>query len=281
MPDETHIRTPHHAEPTRVIPPIPSVASGPPPPGSPALGPAPTPWRTVALVGVAALLVGATAGWFGRGAVDGDIAPEQAAVDTSTTTIAPTTSVIAAADGASVAIDGPRRTTVGEAVTFTAQASGEPLTFDWDLNGEPRQGEVVTFEWDEAGPKTVRLTVGYANGTSTMETLVDVVEEEGAGDDGTAAADERSTTTRSEPSLLTADFRWSPEEPQPGQSISLIDESDGPIAQRRWNWRSSSIVSSSPQNVSTSFSEDTEVTLTVCLADGATCDSVTKLIEVG
>ncbi|MDY7102816.1 MAG: hypothetical protein S0880_16670 [Actinomycetota bacterium] len=287
MPDETRIQTSPHAQPTRAMPSIPKVASGPPPPGAPGSAPSGPGRGVVAIIALVALIVGAAGGWFVRDALDDDPATpagEDAASTSSTPSSTPTgeTTPTTTGDGGvagTVAIDGPRSTTVGEAVTFTAEADGTPLTFDWELGGEAREGRVVTFAWSEAGPQPIRLTVGYANGTSTMETVIEVVEAEADTDAGND--DDGPATTDAEPSLLTADFRWSPERPQVGQSISLIDTSDGPVAQRRWNWRSSSIVSSSPQSVSTSFSEDTEVTLTVCLADGATCDTVTKLIEVG
>jgi hypothetical protein len=76
-----------------------------------------------------------------------------------------------------------------------------------------------------------------------------------------------------------ADFGWSPENPQRGDSIRLVDRSSGGPVSYTWRWSGSVIHSSRAGNIAFSVQRDTDITLTVCDQAGR-CAESTKTVVV-
>ncbi len=90
-----------------------------------------------------------------------------------------------------------------------------------------------------------------------------------------------TAASSADPNSLVADFRWTPDPPAAGQSITITDASTGNPNRWTWRWNGNTVSSSQPKGFTTSLREDTAITLTVCRGNGSdNCASVTKTITV-
>jgi PKD repeat protein len=101
---------------------------------------------------------------------------------------------------------------VGGVVQFTDQSTGDPTSWSWDFgDGATSSAQHPTHVFQEYGSYTVTLVVTNVSGQ-----------------------DQVSRTLQVPPSGPSADFSWSPEQPQVGDTVTFEDLSSGaPVA---WSW---------------------------------------------
>jgi len=97
---------------------------------------------------------------------------------------------VPASEPVTASLSGPEQATVGQNVTFTANATDEVEGYEWTINGTPVEstdGSTLTHSFDEAGTAEVNVTVmSAAEPSDTASSTVEVVEAETqTTDDGT------------------------------------------------------------------------------------------------
>jgi len=147
---------------------------------------------------------------------------------------------------------------VGDVVQFVDQSSGGPTSWSWAFgDGATSTAQHPTHAYGEPGSYTVTLVVGNDSGTDQVSRTLEVPQPG-----------------------PTADFSWSPQSPQVGQTVSFVDLSSGdPVA---WSWAFGDGATSTERNPVHTFADEARyvVSLTVW-SDTGSDDTTAAVLVVG
>jgi PKD repeat protein len=171
----------------------------------------------------------------------------------------------------------PQNPNPGQTITFDASASHDPdgtiVLYEWDWNNdgvyeESHTTPTATHSWSNAGnyPVTLRVT-----------------------DDDSATDTETKTVNVIVNQPPVADFSWTPQNPNPGQTItfdaSASHDPDGTIVLYEWDWNNDGVYEEShtTPTATHSWSNAGNYPVTVCVTDddSATGTIIKNVIVVG